>query len=96
MEKCVVPNQELEPWLRTFFVADEGEIYLPCGAFEEETSALLALAFDGRRFVMDDGHPYATVDWLSENYPRSSRTIEELEIQGRRLYEKASRKNSPT
>lgn len=64
-----------DEWLRAFYVNDDGEIYLPCGMFGNETGALLGLVHDGVPYVSEDGHVYAPTKWLIKEYPKEAQNI---------------------
>ena len=78
-------NISLEAWLRTFFVTDDGDVYLPCGAFGDESLAVLSLGFDGQSFVTDGGHAYAPATWLVKNYPHYAEAIKTIKAQTQRI-----------
>jgi hypothetical protein len=71
----VFVTDRLPRWLRTAFVHEDGEVYLPCGAFGNEAVALVCLATDGVTFVQDEGHVYAPSAWLAALYPNLANNI---------------------
>ncbi|HOI54290.1 MAG TPA: hypothetical protein PLP01_03490 [Phycisphaerae bacterium] len=75
MEGFVVESDVLSEWLRTFFLDDDGEVFLPCGAFADERTALLCLAHDGVQMVRNEGHIYAPASWIAKEYPRWANTV---------------------
>ena len=98
MEKHIACNKNisLEAWLRTFFVTDDGDVYLPCGAFGDESLAVLSLGFDGQSFVSDDGHAYAPATWLVKNYPHYAEAIKTIKAQTQRISKIEHQLNAPS
>lgn len=76
MEGFVIRDNGLPEWMRTYFVDENGTVFLPCGAFGNELEAILCLGFDGDPFVKQDGHIYASAAWLAKHYPRDAGHIE--------------------
>ena len=75
MDRIVIESTKLPEWLRVAFVDEDGEVFLPCGAFGEEWLALLCLASDGVPFVRDGKHIYAPASWLAELHPGLAEAI---------------------
>jgi hypothetical protein len=65
----VIESDLLPEWLRAFFVDDDGEVFLSCGAFDNERMAFLCMAHDGVPMVRDEGHVYAPASWIAKQYP---------------------------
>jgi len=84
MERYVIKGDALDEWLRTSFVSDQGEVFLPCGAFGDEIAALLSLAHDGASFVCDGAHIYAPTSWLARQHPRFADAIHAMAANIRR------------
>ncbi len=59
MEQIVIESSLLEEWLRTAFIDDNGQVFLPCGALDDEHMALLCLAHDCVPVVRHQRHIYA-------------------------------------
>lgn len=78
MEQIMIEHPKLEAWLRTSFVADDGQVFLPCGAFDDELKAMLCVAHDGVSVVRHQGHLYVPASWLSEEYPRFADAIDTI------------------
>lgn len=83
MEGFVIVGSGLPEWLRTFFVDDRGEVYLPCAAFGNEQMATLCLVYDGVPVVQDAGHVYAPSWWLIKEHPQSADAIRVMATKGR-------------
>ena len=75
MDQIVIESPLLQEWLQTAFVDDDGQVFLPCGAFDNELKALLCIAHDGVPLVRHEGHIYASASWLAKEYPRYAETI---------------------
>ena len=75
MQHVVIESNVLEEWLRTTFVDDDGQIFLPCGAFGDELQALLSLTHDGVPIVQHQRHIYAPASWLAKEHARHASTI---------------------
>jgi hypothetical protein len=75
MEQVVIESQLLGKWLRPAFLDDDGQVFLPCGAFANELRSLLCLAHDGVPMVRDEGHIYAPASWLAEEHPGCAEAI---------------------
>ena len=78
MEQIVIESPLLEEWLRTAFVSDDGQVFLPCGAFDHELKALLCMGHDGVPLVHHEGHIYAPASWLAREYPRYAQAIDTI------------------
>ena len=78
MEQIVIESPLLDQWLRTAFVDDDGQVFLPCGAFGNELKALLCISHDGVALVRHEGHIYAPVSWLAREYPRYAKAIDTI------------------
>ena len=78
MEQIVIESPLLEQWLRTAFVDDHGRVFLPCGAFDNELTALLCILHDGVPMVRHEGHLYAPASWLAGEYPRYAGAIDTI------------------
>ena len=78
MERFVIESPLTEEWLRTTFVDVDGQVFLPCGALDNELTALLCISHDGVPFVQHQGHIYAPSSWLAREYPRYAQTIETI------------------
>ena len=75
VEKFIVEGNELPEWLRTSFLDDCSEVYLACGAFDDEMTALLCLAHDCVPMVRDGKHVYAPITWLARQYPKHAEAV---------------------
>lgn len=75
MEQMVIESPLLEEWLRTVCLDDDGRVFLPCGAFADEPTAFMCLAYDGGPLVRHEGHIYAPASWLAKEYPRYAAVI---------------------
>ena len=78
MEQIVIESPLLEEWLRTALVDDHGEVFLPCGAFDNELKAMLCISHDGVPMFRHEGHIYAPVSWLTREYPRYAKAIDTI------------------
>ena len=80
MKEFIIENDglnKLSEWLRTSFIDDYGQIYLPVAAFADEQLAFMCLAFDGNiTTVSHEGHYYAPTWWLINEYPKHKKAIE--------------------
>lgn len=76
MDRIVFESTKLPRWLRVAFVDEDGQVFLPCGAFGNETLAMLCLGADGVPFVRDGKHIYAPASWLAELHPRLAEAIQ--------------------
>ena len=75
MERIVIENSLMEEWLRTAFMADDGQVFLPCGALGNELKAMLCIAFDGIPVIRHKGHIYAPTSWLAMEHPKYAKAI---------------------
>ena len=75
MDQIVVESDLLEEWLRTAFLDDDGQVFLPCGAWDDELSQVLSLIHDRVPVVRHEGHVYAPASWLAKEHPRFAETI---------------------
>ena len=75
MNQIVIEAPLLDGWLRTAFLDDAGQVFLPCGAFGNELKALLCIAYDGVPTVQHEGHVYAPASWLAKEHPRDAKAI---------------------
>ena len=80
MEQIVIESPLLEKWLRIAFVDDHGQVFLPCGAFDNELKALLCISHDGVPVVRHEGHIYAPASWLAKEYPRYAQAIDTIAV----------------
>ena len=78
MTRVVINDPKLPEWLRTSFVDDDGRVFLPCGAFGNELTALLCLGHDGEPLVRDGKHVYATAPWLAKEHPQLAEVIDKI------------------
>ena len=78
MEEIVVESDLLEEWLRTAFLDDDGQVFLPCGACDDELSQVLSLIHDRVPVVRHEGHVYAPASWLAKEHPRFAETIDTI------------------
>ncbi len=86
MDKYIMGNNGtgLPEWLCTFFVDENDEVLLPCGAFGDELQAVLCLGYDNQSFVRDGDHAYAPARWLAGNYPNHAEKIKIIAISAER------------
>jgi len=84
MIRLVIDGTELPRWLRTSFADDDGQVFLPCGAFGNELTALLCLAHDGEPLVRDGKHVYATASWLAKEHSSLADAINKIAARVRR------------
>ena len=89
VEKFIVEGNGLPEWLRTSFLDDRGEVYLACGAFDDEMTALLCLAHDCVAMVRDGGHVYAPVTWVARQYPKYADAVRTIAGVVRKAAERA-------
>lgn len=89
MQGYVIEGDALKEWLRTHFVDDEGEIYLPCGAFGDERTAHYCLLHDRVPYVHEQRHLYAPVTWLISHHRQHADTIRAMAAQIRRRHAEA-------
>ena len=78
MDQIVLEGKDahiLPEWLRTSFVGDDGTVYLPCGVFDNESSAFLRVTYDNVPVVRQGRHLYAPSDWLAREYPRYAHVV---------------------
>ena len=78
MERIMIKDPRLEEWLRVAFLDDDGQVFLPCGAFGNELKALLCIAHDGAPMIRCKGHVYAPASWLAREHPRYAQAIETI------------------
>ena len=78
MQQLEIEAPHPDRWLRTSFVDDNGEVFLPCGAFDNELNAMLCASHDGIAIVQHEGHVYAPRSWLAKEYPKYAKTIETI------------------
>ena len=79
-QKLVVDYKSSEnpAWLRTSYVRDDGEVFLPCGGFMEDADALGILQKDNISHFEDNGHVYAQATWLAHTNPEKADVIYEF------------------
>ncbi len=87
MDEIVIESPHLESWLRTSFVDNAGQVFLPCGAFGDEREAMLCVAHDGVPVVRHEGHVYAPSTWLAREYRRHAHVIETIAARITRAHE---------
>ena len=75
MDQITVGPDTLPEWMRTSFLDDDGELFLPCGALADEQIALLCIVHDRVQVVKHHGHIYAPASWLAKEYPHHAETI---------------------
>jgi len=75
MIEIAIDSPLLAEWLQTAFLDDNGEVFLPCGAFGSELDAMLCAVHDRVAVVQHNGHTYAPAPWLAKEHPREARTI---------------------
>jgi len=78
VEQIVIESPVLDEWLRTAFMDDDGEAFLPCGAFGDELKAFLCISHDGVPIVRHEGHIYAPASWLATEHPRHAQAIDAI------------------
>jgi hypothetical protein len=64
-----------------FYDPKDGEIYLP-GVIggSAEAAVVLALSYDGTKFITDAGHIYAPLSWLEREHPKFKDTFARIKL----------------
>ena len=97
-QEMVVEASGLPEWLRTSFVRKDDEVFLPCGVFADEHTAIMCMAYDGVDWVQHKNHAYAPASWLIKEYPHHIKIIQIISSKVRQEAQKLieSNKNSKT
>lgn len=76
MERYVFAGGKHAKWLRTRFIDNDGEVYVPCGAFVNETAVMASADLEGVRIVRNGRHAYVPASWLQRELRRYGRGVD--------------------
>jgi hypothetical protein len=56
-------------WTRSFYIANDGECFLPAVLFGQEFPITLMLSYDGCTLMTHKNHAYVPLSWATKNFP---------------------------